>query len=74
MESLQDPSKMNELGAVSPSVEKLQIENSKLKYQLNHLQRVRFLFLRRRSKNTIKYNDYTSESEFIIIFLLLFRP
>ncbi|XP_076446688.1 arginine--tRNA ligase, cytoplasmic-like [Babylonia areolata] len=34
---LQDPAKLKASGVVSPEVEKLQTENSKLKYQLNHL-------------------------------------
>ncbi|KAL8617042.1 hypothetical protein ACOMHN_014213 [Nucella lapillus] len=36
---LQDPAKLKVSGVVSPEVDKLQTENSKLKYQLNHLKR-----------------------------------
>ena len=40
IEILQDPTKFQASGVVSPAVEKLQLENAKLTYQLDHLKRV----------------------------------
>ena len=40
IEILQDPTKFQASGVVSPVVEKLQMENAKLTYQLDHLKRV----------------------------------
>ena len=45
IEILQDPTKFQASGVVSPVVEKLQLENAKLTYQLDHLKRVWYWLL-----------------------------
>jgi len=43
---LQDPHKALAAGVISPELEKLQTENAKLHYQINHLKRVSMSYIR----------------------------